>query len=266
LHTSDITADTAAELEFHPLANVFPLIEGPDFDALVADIKANGVREPIWLYQDLILDGRNRHRAALAAGVECPTQTYDGDDPLAFVISANLHRRHLNESQRGMVAARLATLKQGARTDLSPIGEMSQQQAATLFKIGKRSVERANEVLNSGTPALIAAVERGDIAVSQAAKLSHAGSEFQEAVVAKIAAEDIKPQEAIRRVKAATIEAKRIVKPTGKYRIIYADPPWSYGNSQQDEFHEQRDHYPVMELARIMQRFELRAACGAVFG
>jgi N6-adenosine-specific RNA methylase IME4 len=39
--------------------------------------------------------------------------------------------------------------------------------------------------------------------------------------------------------------------PTEKYRIVYADPPWSYGNTQPDYHTEQRDHYPVMELQAI---------------
>src|SRR5262245_52615879 len=103
------------QIEFHPLSDLFPLLEGAEFEELVADIRANSVREPIWLYQGQILDGRNRWLASQAAGVECPTRIYEGDDPLGFVISLNLKRRHLSESQRAMVAAKLATLRDGQR-------------------------------------------------------------------------------------------------------------------------------------------------------
>jgi hypothetical protein len=92
-------------------------------------------------------------------------------DPLAFVISKNLKRRHLNESQRAMVAARLATLEWGQRKTESPIGDsVTQKEASDLLNVGKRSVERARKVLEHGQPELIAAVERGEIAVSAAAE------------------------------------------------------------------------------------------------
>ena len=100
--------------EFHPLANIFPLIEGQAYQDLMADVLKHGIREPIWVYEGKILDGRNRYRAAQAMGVECPIQEYDGDDATGFVISLNLHRRHLSESQRGVVAAKLANLDKGS--------------------------------------------------------------------------------------------------------------------------------------------------------
>ena len=148
--------------------NIFPLLEGSEFDELVEDIRRHGVREPVWLYEGKILDGRNRYRAAAVAGVPCPTRIYEGDDPVAFVVSMNLKRRHLDESGRAMAAAKLATMRQGARTDLSPIGERSQAAAAELLNIGKRSVERGKFVLSEGSPELIEAVQAGELSVSGA--------------------------------------------------------------------------------------------------
>jgi len=120
------TASTAGELqrkqeppkqqeyEFHPIANVFPLMMGDEFKRFRKDIKINKLREPIVIYEGKILDGRNRYNACKELGLLVDTKRYDGDDPVGFVLSANLHRRHLNESQRAMVAAKLASLKVGA--------------------------------------------------------------------------------------------------------------------------------------------------------
>ena len=108
-------------LSIHPLAKLFQPLEGEAFDALVADIKANGLRQPITLNgkTTVILDGQNRYRACLAADVEPLFDHYDGDDPLGFVLSMNLQRRHLEEGQRALIAANVANMRQGARTDLA---------------------------------------------------------------------------------------------------------------------------------------------------
>lgn len=91
-------------LKAHPLAGLFPLIEGQHFDELVTDIRSHGLREPIWLYQGQILDGRNRYRACIEASVTPQVREYIGDDPLGFVLSLNLHRRHLTDGQKAVLA------------------------------------------------------------------------------------------------------------------------------------------------------------------
>lgn len=158
-------------MDFHPYANLFPLIEGPEFESLVADIAAHGVREPVWLYEGKILDGRNRYRAAQVAGVECPTNTYEGDSPLQFVVSLNLHRRHLNESQRAMVAARVATLPIGANQH-TQICAPSQDAAAEMLNVSRRAVQSAAKVHRDAPAAISDAVVRGDMAVSLAVKVA----------------------------------------------------------------------------------------------
>src|SRR5215475_194451 len=117
-------------LQFHPLADIFPLVEGAEFDELVADIREHGLHEPIVVYEDKILDGRNRYRACMAASVGPTFTAYTGDEPVAYVVSLNLRRRHLDESQRAMVAAKLATFGHGGDRSKSPIGDLTQAKAA----------------------------------------------------------------------------------------------------------------------------------------
>jgi ParB-like chromosome segregation protein Spo0J len=94
-------------LPFHPLADLFPLMEGREFEELVADIKAHGLHECIVLLDEQILDGRNRYRACLEAGVEPTFVPYRGEDPASFVISKNIHRRHLTFGQKRDLIGRL---------------------------------------------------------------------------------------------------------------------------------------------------------------
>ena len=101
-------------------------MEGDEYAALVEDIRLNGLREPIWVDQHgRILDGRNRMRACMEAGVPCNKKTFEGDDDaiLRFVISKNLHRRHLDASQRALIAAELANINPGSSqaTSMCPL-------------------------------------------------------------------------------------------------------------------------------------------------
>ena len=100
--------------EFHPLATLLPLLDTAGFDELVADIRAHGLREPIVMFDGKVLTDRNRYRACVEAGVEPTFAVYPGDDPVAYVISFNLRRRHLDESQRQQSPATLKPLLRNA--------------------------------------------------------------------------------------------------------------------------------------------------------
>ena len=67
-----------------------------------------------------------------------------------------------------MVAAKLATMQSGARTDLAQICTTSKQEAADLLNVSKRSVQHAQKVKESGDAKLIVAVESGEVTVSAA--------------------------------------------------------------------------------------------------
>lgn len=96
-------------MEFHPVAAIFPMMTTEEFDALKADIAKNGLREPIYTHEGKIIDGRNRYRACIEVGAPPRFKEWDGKGSLVeFVVSLNLHRRHLTQSQKA--AASVASL------------------------------------------------------------------------------------------------------------------------------------------------------------
>jgi hypothetical protein len=90
----------------HPAAAVWPMLDEPDLRRLAEDIRSNGLRHPIVLDTDgRVLDGRNRLAACRIAGVEPTFETYEGDDPVGYVLSANNQRRHLTLPRRAAATA-----------------------------------------------------------------------------------------------------------------------------------------------------------------
>ena len=181
-------------MRHHQFADLFPMMPEADLDAMASDIKANGLRDPIVILGGYILDGRNRYKACEKAGVEPKFEHFPLDgDALAFVLSKNLKRRHLTDSQRAMVAAELATLADGQKkpatpqkreefdegapigapstepeTDPPPPPAVSQNDAAKALNVSRRSVQRARKVKESGNAELVAEVKNGEKTVAAA--------------------------------------------------------------------------------------------------
>jgi N6-adenosine-specific RNA methylase IME4 len=249
-------------LEFHPVANIFPLVEGAEFDELVADIREHGLHEPIVVFEDKILDGRNRYRACEAAGIEPTFTVYTDDDPVSYVVSLNLRRRHLDESQRAMVAAKLATLRLGdnQHSEGLPIGRGSE-----LLNVGERTVARAREVREHGAPELVQAVEQGKVSVSAAADIATQPIEEQREIVARGEREILRAAQQIRARKAEVRRAERIERLAAtcnqntpfpsdrRYAVLYVDPPWHFEVYNEESGIERAaaNYYPTMELAEI---------------
>lgn len=91
--------------ELHPLCTLFPRLNGSEFAALRDDIAANGMRQPIVLHGGMILDGGNRYRACIEASVEPTFAEFTGGNLVSFVLSANLHRRHMSIGQQAAIVA-----------------------------------------------------------------------------------------------------------------------------------------------------------------
>ncbi len=96
--------DIFKDYAIHPLALLIPAMSAEELARLTEDIAAHGLVEPIVLHEGQILDGRHRYQACQAAGVEPHFTVFDGDDPVAYVLSKNLHRRHLTSAQKAAIA------------------------------------------------------------------------------------------------------------------------------------------------------------------
>jgi len=279
-------------IAFHPFANIFPLLENTDLGDLAKDIAAYGLREKVKLLDGQILDGRNRYRAAISARVlngddgaedhpaffERFVRELDGD-PLAYVISRNLKRRHLNESQRAFVAAKLATLQQGRPPeksanlrDLKPsTTPITQPSAALTLNVSERLVQHAAVVRREGTPELQRAVEQGHLAVSAAAQATKLGADTQREIAT---AAEAGRANVVRTVIKQEVRAKRermtgLAMPEGLFGVIVEDFEWDYEVYSRETGMDRHaaNHYETADSAHtpeeIVERTRDRFACAA---
>lgn len=176
------------KLEFHPIAETWPLMEGDDFKVFADDIETKGQRLKIWLYEGKIIDGRNRYLACLDRNIDPQIDTYKGDDPVGFSESLNDRRRHMTVGQRAIAAAKMAKLKPGDNQHTKEVAgkpATSQVDAAEKLKISRDSVQAATTVLEKGSKVLIDAVQSGSTPLSPAATVADALPKKEQAAAVK---------------------------------------------------------------------------------
>jgi len=210
--------------------------------ALETDVAANGVQVPLDINAaGVVLDGRQRHRVALALGLESvPVRVVAPPDEVEFMFRTALLRRHLSAGQKALVVlerdeyrATRAAAERRKRANLrnSPLDVAtlphrgrSRALAAQRAGVSERTVQYAIKVKEHGDPHLVEQVAAGRLSVEKAAR------------------------EVVRRERYAQIgEAPPL--PAGIFSLILADPPWQLGNPDSDHAPEQ--HYPTMPLTDI---------------
>jgi hypothetical protein len=148
---------------------------------------------------------------------------FRGADPLGFVISMNLKRRHLDESQRAMAASKIATLRDGQRSD--QVEGSSIETASRLLNVGPASVKRARYVQDHGAPDLVHAVEQGDVAVSAAAAFAKSNPPSKQTRLIEKAGSVADAVKKSADVKAAADRAEGIAKANAMAKRSGAPPP-----------------------------------------
>jgi N6-adenosine-specific RNA methylase IME4 len=264
----------------HPAAALFPLLEGEAFERFADRIQQNGLRDAIELVkvggEEFILDGSNRGLACAARGVKPRFKHYEGPKDLESLITYSLDkngdgRRHLDPSVRAMIAAEAAKLPQGNPGDRETgrsAGLMTQAEAGKRLGVSERLVRRAVVVRDKGTPKVKEAVMKGKLAVEAAEQVTKLSKAKQDEIADQALAK--KGQIKSGRVKALVQqEEKRAVvrkineqkvppTPIGPFRVIYADFPWPYDNSDQHDGSRGHIPYPPMPVSEgIAMRGEI---------
>lgn len=255
--------------QYHEVANIFPLMTGEEFNELKRDIAENGLREPIWLHADgRILDGRNRHRACVESGIAPIFRTWDGKGSLvSFVLSLNLHRRHLTSGQRAMVAVDILPMLEEEAKERQVAAGGNGVSGAEFGKLGGRGNRNPlDQKIDQGGLEKDVCEKRNPQSAKQAAEI--VGSNHQYVSDAKkIAERSPELAEKVRAGEVSIAQAKREITKIervenppppiqGKYRVWYADPPWHYGNSgvindDGDNYGRAERHYPTMTIDEL---------------
>ena len=179
--------------EEHPAAKIFPMLDSEAFGRLKDDIRQHGQRDMVVLLNGLILDGRNRYRACCELGIEPDVcELEECDDPVSYVISTNLHRRHLTKAQWAAIAVEYIPMlaeqaaerkaegqKNGGKARQSASGKelpkaetddgRAAQQAAKLTNTNSTYVKAAKK-LKDESPEVFEEMKSGKLTVPQAVR------------------------------------------------------------------------------------------------
>ena len=173
--------DTSApSFDVHPAAAIFPLLTEDDFAALKEDIRQHGQMEDIAVFKGQILDGRNRYRACLELNIEaqwCEVEICD--DPIAYVLSHNLHRRHLSAYQRAEIVLKLepkirAKAKDKKRESGGAVPQKSakppidtRKQLADLARVSTDTRERVRKIAAKAPEPVKEKLRRGETTINR---------------------------------------------------------------------------------------------------
>lgn len=155
----------------HPLSAAFPSMPEGEIEALAMDIEKHGQREPGVTLDGMVLDGWHRYLACKKAGRDFVCADFDGADPVAFVISHNLHRRHLTASQRAAAVVSTTNWRPNGVKDScrAAAAHLSNKQLAEKAEVSERTIKDAKTAERAG---LGDAVREGLVSADRAAEIA----------------------------------------------------------------------------------------------
>ena len=219
-------------MEFHPIANTFPLPSEDALDEMLVDVDENGQIEPVRVYEGKILDGRGMAIVCQRLGIQPKTEEYTDGNPLEFVTSKNLKRRHLTLGQRAAIGVEVANMPRH-RPKISPksLGLISQKAAAKQLKVSSEYIRQAGKV-RTDAPKVFDALKAGAVDLPSALRITKFTVKGRKMALGMIA-KGVKVVDAIRDTAQAELKAKlddiaaqKVKEIEGVFDVIVIDPPW----------------------------------------
>lgn len=253
--------------------NIFPEMKEEDYTLLLDDIKSNGfdVSQPVILYNGEILDGWNRYRACSELDINPSYDNFKGDEneAFAFVLRTN-KRRNLTSSQWSAIAAEADDIwelieekveKEKLRKQKENASNRYTEKVASVKKFTQAKPERTSERV-----AKIFNTNHSYVSVAKKYKKENT-EVFEQIKSGEKTIPDIKKdekkQELIQkkeeyqeRVSEKSEESISIdiFNTDNKYRVIYADPAWSYNDKQDTNvLGGAQKHYLTMTTSQICE-------------
>jgi N6-adenosine-specific RNA methylase IME4 len=248
--------DIIVDPEFRQL---IPPLTPDERAQLEANLLADGCRDAlvVWAGENILLDGHNRLDICQAHGIEFDVyelEMADRDEAMLWISENQLGRRNLKPDQlvavayvvqmlRSEIAKRLRAVKGGLTGGIGRPKNSLEADVST--KLSDEPTERTR-----------AAVAK-EFGISER-KLRHAAELHKKAPekLEKVRSGELQLSQAIREVRKDERTSVVTEWPTGKYAVIYADPPWSYndklGGDISDMYGAAEKHYPCMSMSELM--------------
>jgi len=241
------------------LESLIPPLSNEEFKQLERNILEEGIRDPLITWNGILIDGHNRYRIAQEHDLNYETLEKEFEnlnDVKIWMVNNQLGRRNLQDFVRGELFSVIEDiLKQKGNDEKAKAGGDKKSLLSIIDKSDIKTTEERHD-----TRKIVA--EKLGWSTGKKAMFDIVKTKAPEEVKQKLRTGEVSINQAYKEIKKEEVELKRkeiretfekqdVEIKDKKYRIIYADPPWKYGNAMPEYVTEPQDYYLLMNTEDI---------------
>lgn len=247
---------------------LIPPLTAEEFKQLETNCLDEGIRDAIVTWNGFIIDGHNRYKIATDWGLEFKTEAkvFDSEnDVREWMINNQFGRRNLSNYQRSVLALELESVFSArAKENLKASGENfgkgtqisanpieikpieTRKEIAKVANVSHDTIAKVKVIEAKATPETKEKLSTGELSVNQVYQDIKKEEKKEE--------QEVKKQEYEQRIETVSKNEFKIdiLNTTEKFRVIYADPAWSYNDKQETPMlGGASKHYNTMSVSEI---------------